>query len=78
MDLGLVAHLASLRSSVPFVHFFDGTSLGKPSRRMQQKSAFGEGRCFCWVVWLKLVTRGGMCVLGEVGEVGRDNSEAKP
>eukprot|EP00930_Biecheleria_cincta_P040888 TRINITY_DN279_c0_g1_i4.p1 TRINITY_DN279_c0_g1~~TRINITY_DN279_c0_g1_i4.p1 ORF type:complete len:1874 (+),score=404.50 TRINITY_DN279_c0_g1_i4:640-5622(+) len=25
MDLGLVAHLASLRSSVPFVHFFDGT-----------------------------------------------------
>ena len=28
MDLGLVAHLASLRSSVPFVHFFDGTSLG--------------------------------------------------
>ena len=27
MDLGVVAHLASLRSSVPFVHFFDGTSL---------------------------------------------------
>eukprot|EP00931_Biecheleriopsis_adriatica_P069889 TRINITY_DN436_c0_g1_i9.p1 TRINITY_DN436_c0_g1~~TRINITY_DN436_c0_g1_i9.p1 ORF type:complete len:1849 (-),score=485.30 TRINITY_DN436_c0_g1_i9:160-5706(-) len=25
MDLGLVAHLASLKSSVPFVHFFDGT-----------------------------------------------------
>eukprot|EP00437_Effrenium_voratum_P033959 CAMPEP_0181476616 /NCGR_PEP_ID=MMETSP1110-20121109/41797_1 /TAXON_ID=174948 /ORGANISM="Symbiodinium sp., Strain CCMP421" /LENGTH=1846 /DNA_ID=CAMNT_0023601901 /DNA_START=106 /DNA_END=5646 /DNA_ORIENTATION=- len=25
MDLGLVAHLASLRASVPFVHFFDGT-----------------------------------------------------
>lgn len=33
---------------------------------------------FVGVVWLKLVTRGGMCVLGEVGEVGRDNSEAKP
>lgn len=26
--MGLVAHLASLKSSVPFVHFFDGTSLG--------------------------------------------------
>jgi homodimeric pyruvate:ferredoxin (flavodoxin) oxidoreductase len=25
MDLGVVAHLASLKSSVPFVHFFDGT-----------------------------------------------------
>jgi len=25
MDLGLVSHLASLKSSVPFVHFFDGT-----------------------------------------------------
>ena len=25
MDMGLVAHLASLKSSVPFVHFFDGT-----------------------------------------------------
>ncbi len=24
MDLGLVAHLASIRSSLPFVHFFDG------------------------------------------------------
>lgn len=60
MDLGLVAHLASLRSSVPFVHFFDGTSLGKPSRRMQQKSPFGEGRCFCW---------GGLV---EVGHKGRD------
>ncbi len=24
MDLGLVAHLASIRSSIPFVHFFDG------------------------------------------------------
>ena len=24
MDLGLVAHLASLRASLPFVHFFDG------------------------------------------------------
>ena len=24
MDLGLVAHLATLRTSVPFVHFFDG------------------------------------------------------
>ncbi|MDY7032297.1 MAG: pyruvate:ferredoxin (flavodoxin) oxidoreductase [Thermodesulfobacteriota bacterium] len=24
MDLGLVAHLASIRSGVPFVHFFDG------------------------------------------------------
>jgi pyruvate/2-oxoacid:ferredoxin oxidoreductase alpha subunit len=23
-DLALVAHLATLRSSVPFVHFFDG------------------------------------------------------
>lgn len=25
MDLGVVAHLASLKASVPFVHFFDGT-----------------------------------------------------
>lgn len=25
MDLGVVAHLAALRASVPFVHFFDGT-----------------------------------------------------
>ena len=25
MDMGVVAHLASLKSSVPFVHFFDGT-----------------------------------------------------
>jgi len=25
MDLGVVAHLAALKSSVPFVHFFDGT-----------------------------------------------------
>lgn len=25
MDLGLVSHIASLKSSVPFVHFFDGT-----------------------------------------------------
>ena len=24
MDLALVAHLATLKSSVPFVHFFDG------------------------------------------------------
>jgi len=25
MDLGLIAHLAAIKSSVPFVHFFDGT-----------------------------------------------------
>jgi len=25
MDLGVVAHLAAIKSSVPFVHFFDGT-----------------------------------------------------
>jgi homodimeric pyruvate:ferredoxin (flavodoxin) oxidoreductase len=25
MDMGVVAHLAALKSSVPFVHFFDGT-----------------------------------------------------
>ena len=24
MDLALVAHLASLESSIPFIHFFDG------------------------------------------------------
>jgi pyruvate-ferredoxin/flavodoxin oxidoreductase len=24
MDLGLVAHLAAIESSVPFLHFFDG------------------------------------------------------
>ena len=40
MDLALVAHLATLESSVPFLHFFDGF---RTSHEVQKIDAIDQG-----------------------------------